>query len=323
MKLLSSILLLHLSVFLLAQKGKPISTNVVVADTPTIYLPFSITAKYSVRDMAISAAGDEMFYTLLAPDSYLMSIVYCKKQGAKWKEPVMASFSGQYSDLEPAFSPDGKKIFFASNRPLKKGDPVKDFDIWYVENRNGQLSEPVNAGAIINTDGDEFYPAVTKSGNIYYTAAYADSKGKEDIYVSEWKNGAYQKPYSLSDSVNSKTYDFNAYVSPDEDLILFSSQGRVDDTGGGDLYISMKDKSGNWKKAVHLPAPINSTRLDYCPYLSPDKKIFYFTSNRSVIQQQYDSPLTIKQLTGLLAQPGNGKGNLYTMSGEKIMSFAY
>jgi len=262
--------------FSFAQKDNQTINKEVHADTASVFSPAKLTEKYSVRDMAISPAGDELFFTVLAQGSYFMSIVHCKKKGAGWTEPEMAFFSGQYSDLEPAYSPDGKKIFFVSNRPLKKGGALKDFDIWYVENKSGQWSEPQSAGTVINSEADEFYPAVTKSGNIYYTAAYPDAKGKEDIYVSEWKDGAWQKPYSLSDSVNSKTYEFNAYVSPDEDIILFSSQGREDDMGGGDLYISVKDKNNNWRKAVHLPAPVNSPGLDYCPFISFDKKTFYF-----------------------------------------------
>ena len=34
-----------------------------------------------------------------------------------------------YSDIEAMFSPDGKRLYFASNRPLKEGDEPKDFDI--------------------------------------------------------------------------------------------------------------------------------------------------------------------------------------------------
>ncbi len=42
-----------------------------------------------------------------------------------WSNPETAWFSGRFNDLEPAFSPDGQKLFFTSNRPLKDADSAK------------------------------------------------------------------------------------------------------------------------------------------------------------------------------------------------------
>ena len=91
--------------------------------------------------------------------------------------------------------------------------------------------------------------------------------------------GQYAAAEALGDSVNSVFDEFNAFVDPAETFIIFSSFGRKDDQGNGDLYIS-KNINGVWASAVHVAAPVNSGALDYCPYISPDKKYFFFTSGR-------------------------------------------
>ncbi|MBK8496879.1 MAG: PD40 domain-containing protein [Chitinophagaceae bacterium] len=160
-------------------------------------------------------------------------------------------------------------MFFSSNRPLS-GSEIKDFDIWVVEKENGKWGEPRNLGAPVNTKEDEFYPSITKTGNLYFTAAYKNGIGKEDVFMAKLENGKYGEPVPLDTAVNSKTYEFNAFVSPDEDFIIFTSYGRKDDNGRGDLYMSIKDASGNWQPAKHL-SMLNSAKLDYCPFVSFDK----------------------------------------------------
>ena len=80
--------------------------------------------------------------------------------------------------------------------------------------------------------------------------------------------------------------------------------------GGGDLYISRK-VNGSWSPAENLGEKINSDALDYCPFLSNDGQLLYFTSERSVVKAYYQDRLSAKELTDLLTSPLNGKGNLY------------
>ena len=66
----------------------------------------------------------------------------------------------------------------------------------------------------------------------------ASTKGKDDIFVSKWENGKYTEPVSLSDSINSDGYEFNAFIAPDESYIIFTAYQREDGFGSGDLYMS-------------------------------------------------------------------------------------
>ena len=271
------------------------------------------------RDMAISPDGMEMFYTVYLQSSGFHTIIHLKKdKTGKWSSPAVAPFSGNYSDLEPAFSADGQKLFFCSNRPNGLST-TKNFDIWVVERRNGAWLQPSNLGPPINTGENEFFPSVAANGNLYFTAAYSKGPGKEDIYVSKWIDGKYSEPVALDSGVNSTLYEFNAFVTPDEKYIVFSSFGRKDDRGRGDLYISVKDENGTWRPARNLTA-INSERLDYCPFISFDRKTLFFTSERHSIPDAFPaSRVTYEQLKRMFHQPQNGTGNIYQVSWDALV----
>lgn len=219
------------------------------------------------------------------------------------------SFSGRYSDIEPFFSTDGKKLFFASDRPVNGDTTRNDYNIWVSQRKDQQWSEPEPLQPIINTEHDEFFPSLGRNGNLYFTCARENGIGKEDIYLSRYVDGKYIKPEPLDTNVNTATYEFNAYVSPEEDLIIFSSYGRKDDLGGGDLYYSKKDHEGNWTPSENMGSLINSVSLDYCPFVDFPRSNFYFTSDRNT---KSDKKITgvgeIEQLaSGIL----NGMGNIY------------
>lgn len=282
---------------------------------PQLFEPGLVSTKYPNRDIAISPDRKEIFYTLQSYKREFSVIMHLMQINGEWMQPIVATFSGPHSDLEPAFSPDGQRLYFASNRPTDKGVDKKDYDIWYVDKKDGRWGNPVNIGSPVNTNKDEFYPSVTNNGSIYFTAEYEGNKGKEDIYVSRLIDGKYTQPESISDAVNSKSYEFNAYVAPDESYIIFSSYGRTDDLGGGDLYISMKNGQGEWAPAQHLPEGINSKTLDYCPFVSADQQYFFFTSSRSNI----DFSDKYTELVQMLEAIENGFDNVYWIKFDSVL----
>jgi hypothetical protein len=284
-----------------------------------IFAPGLISDAMSNRDMAISPAGDELFYTIQSANGQVSVILQLRRIHGAWSTPAMAPFSGRYGDLEPAFSADGQTLYFASNRPIHAGGPVKDYDIWMVKKNKDGWGMPARMDSIINSSKDEFYPSIARSGNLYFTREMDNGKGKEDIVVSEWKDGQYQTPYSLPAAINSDKFEFNAFVDPGEQYILFSSFGRPDDLGGGDLYLSCKDGKGAWTQAIHLDSTINSRAIDFCPYISPDGKYFFFTSEKMVRQAPFDPPLDFTRLKQLLEGQGNGLNNIYWMDWKSVL----
>jgi hypothetical protein len=286
------------------------------SSSPVVFAPGFISDGFDNRDMAISPKGDEIFFTI--QHRALSVIMYSKKTGDAWSQPQVADFSGRFKDLEATFSADGNKVFFSSARPVTDtGTRAKDYDIWYVERKGASWSTPHHLSTVVNTVKDEFYPSLSRKGNLYFTRD--NGKTKEDILAAEWKNDQYAEPIPLPAEINSEGFDFNAFIDPDEEFIIFSSYKRPDDNGGGDLYISAK-KEGQWQPAKNLGGVINSGSLDYCPFVSFDKKYFFFTTKKMTIK-----PTAVK-LNGetvkkILSSPGNGTDDIYVMSFETIRQF--
>jgi len=249
-----------------------------------------ILAEYpKVRDFTMSLIAKEAYVTIQSPLEELAVIARLKLKDNVWAEPEIVSFSGTYKDLEPFLSPNGLRLYFVSDRPLYDSiASPKDNDIWYVERESvdAMWSEPINIQGPVNTEFDEFYPSIAENNNLYFTRDSPDTKGKDDIFFSEWGDAGYKNPVSMSDSINSASYEFNSYISPDESFIIYSGYNRKDGYGSGDLYISFKSEEGVWSKAKNIGGEINSAQMDYCPYVDIKNGVLYFTSRRSTIDKK-------------------------------------
>ncbi len=298
-------------------------TSVGFAQSPKIVLPEIFEEFPNVRDFTMTEAQNEIYFTVESYKKEYSFIAVIKKVKGKWTTPKVAPFSGMYKDLEPFLSPDGLQLFFASNRLNNSSGDIKgDIDIWYVTRAslNSKWSLPKNIGPIINTNKNEYYPSVTNKGDLFFTAEYDDAKGKEDIYVSRFVDGKYTKPQSLGTGVNSKKYEFNAYVAPDESFIIFSSYGRKDDTGRGDLYISYKGEQNIWQPAVNLGERINSKEIDYCPFVDFKTKTLYFTSAKNTLGKSFSSKKNIEELKAILKKGKNGLTKVYKINFSEFLN---
>ncbi len=268
------------------------------------------------RDIAISPKGDEIIFTLCDYRQTKRCLVVMKKTGSKWSRKGIFILSGKYRDIEPCFSVDGNKLYFASNRPIDSTSDRKDFNIWASKRTFDGWSIPEPLQSNINTENDEFFPSVSQNGNLYFTSVRENGIGSEDIFLSRYIAGRYLDPEPLDSNINTPTFEFNAYISPDENLIIFSSYGRKDDLGGGDLYYSKKNEQGNWIPAVNMGPSINSDQLDYCPFIDIFRGNFYFTSERILsidkrIEDVYEIEATANSIL-------NGMGNIYRVRLDRL-----
>lgn len=127
----------------------------------------------------------------------------------------------------PALTPDGQRMYFATDR-LTGGFGGKD--IWYVESNKGKWGEPVNAGELVNTAGDEMFPYVRDNGELYFASNGHYGLGGLDLYKMENVNGKEQLAH-LPVPLNSFADDFGIIFKPgsDEGLLTSGRSGRSDD----------------------------------------------------------------------------------------------
>ncbi len=262
------------------------------------------------RDFALSAAGDRIIYTVWSSGKGTLVELRRNRLG-----PRVVSFSGRDSDLEPVFAADGR-LYFVSNRPLP-GTTRSDFNIWSVELTDRGWGEPEPLPGAINTEADEYYPSLTRDGTLYFTAVYDDGMGKDDLYrARRAPDGTYPRVERLPAPVNSEFWEFNAAIDPDERYLVFTVAGRLSGPGRGDLAVSFRTPDDRWSAPVLID--INSPALDYCPSIAPDGQTLYFSSRRAIPPD--DAPVGYDDLQTRLRRPGNGGGDLYRVSIQRLLS---
>lgn len=268
----------------------------------------------NVRDIALTKSENELIFSAQSVMGDISALIHIKKNKDGWSTPEVLPFSGQYFDIEPYFTQNGLTLYFVSNRPLStKSLEPKDFDIWFVTrtHTNDKWSEPQNLGAPINTEMDEFYPVITNSKNLYFTLDDRSLNRKDDIYVSEFKDGVYTTPKPLGSAINTEGYEFNAFIAPDETFLIYTCYNREDGYGSGDLYISYRQANNEWSKAKNMGDFVNSEKMDYCPFVDLNTHTLYFTSKRNGIIQNHNSKLTIENLKTLFDSYKNGSSRLF------------
>jgi hypothetical protein len=299
------------------EEPKAYSINIqTTADHLMLFGENVISTPLYQRDLAISPQRNELIYTLGDYKQNKRCLVVLNQINENWTDAKILNISGKYQDIEPFYSNNGNRLYFASNRPIYNDVTRDDYNIWYSDRIEDSWSEPIALDSIINTRGDEFFPSLSDKGNLFFTATRDDGIGREDIFMSEFIDNEFTVPKPLPSEINTSKFEFNAYINPEENLIIFSSFGRSDGFGGGDLYISRKDDSGNWTASKNLGESINSNKLDYCPFVDWKSRNFYFTSERMLLDTKKLE--NIDELKGLSNSALNGFGNIFKIGFDKL-----
>ncbi len=229
-----------------------------------------------------SKDGTEFYYGVdLAGKA---EIRYTKLEKDSWSEPITIISHDVYSFNDPFLSPTEDRLYFISDRSLQDGAAKKDYDIWFATREKNGWSKPVNAGPNINTTANEYYISFTDKGAMFFSSnktADDDNTYDFDIYVSQNVNHEFQAAAKLSESINTRQYEADVFVAPDESYVIFCAS-RDEGLGQGDLYISFKNEDGSWTKSKNMGKPVNSLYHELCPFVTRDGKYFFYTSNKDI-----------------------------------------
>jgi len=249
------------------------------------------------------------------------ALVMMKEENGRWNMPEVAPFSGPYGGVDPFVSPDGKTVYFCSDRPRSgSGEPESDYDIWYVTRTGSGWSEAINMGAPINTDTHDFYPTLTRDGTLYFQSRREGGVGGADIYRAKLSDGQYREAEHLPEPVNGPGSEGDAFIAPDESYIIVSTYRSFDNIGQSDLYISFRTSDNTWSPLQNLGPAVNSAGGENCQILSPCGRYLFFTSRRNKNQSGTNPPdyATIRKWFN---SPQNGFGDAYWIDAEYIESF--
>lgn len=196
------------------------------------------TARYNEGAQTISPDGKYLFFTGCNRTDGLgrCDIYVSHREGKDWGEPynVGKPVNSEYWESQPAISPDGRTLYFISNRPGGSGG----YDIWKSTiTDDAKWGPALNLGPDINTAYDENTPFLHADGKtLYFSSDGWPGFGNKDIYYSRMDDaGKFQKPVNLGFPVNSFDDESGLVVSADGNFGMFSSNLK-DGSGGQDIY---------------------------------------------------------------------------------------
>lgn len=162
-----------------------------------------------------NSRGDTMYFSrnLIVEGSYKdisgkgnkLGLFYAVLKNGEWTGVKEMRFNdNSWNVTTPFLAPDGKRLYFASDRP----DGYGGSDLYYSQWKDGYWNNPVNLGKAINTGGNEAYPFVDESGDLFFSSDSLPGKGGKDIFFSRYADTVWIKPVGLSAPINSKANDF-------------------------------------------------------------------------------------------------------------------
>ncbi len=164
---------------------------------------------------------------------HTLKIFEAKRGTHDWQDVKELSFNSEsYYCLHPSLSPDGRKLYFASDMPGGYGGS----DLYVVEKMGAGWGTPENLGPRINTRENDAFPYVHESGKLIFSSKGHLSKGGYDIYVADISRGLKgAEVLNLGAPINTVKDDFGLVMNKDGNQGFFSSN-RNSGSGADDIY---------------------------------------------------------------------------------------
>lgn len=168
----------------------------------------------------------------------------------------------------PAISGDLNTFAFMGREKFYNG-------IYISRKQDGKWLKPYNITPSVQSDGNQTVLSLSNDGNILLLA-WADNFDS-DIWVSEYKNNRWNVSTPIGKPINSKYYESHACFSPDGNTIFFTSN-RKESMGDMDIFKCVRNEDGTWSNVILLGDNINTALNEENPFVSPDGKRLYFSS---------------------------------------------
>jgi hypothetical protein len=233
--------------------------------------------------VTFSPDGNDVYFTRADKEKKINHVMHSRKKDGAWQTAERVSFSSEdWSDLDPALSPDGNKMYFISTRPAPGKDPKrKDMDIWVSTRSGSDWGAPEHIAAV-NSANKEGSPSVDREGTMYFFSDRQSEVNNNAIYVSRFSNGKYSPPERMDAAVNAGPSDTSPSISPDGRTLLFYST-RGGGHGQADIYVSTLE-NGRWSAAKNLGPLVNTEEFEYNASVSRDGQTLYFGRKAQIFE---------------------------------------
>ena len=201
-------------------------------------------------------------------------------------ERLSKNVNSEYFEIAPYITPDGKRLYF-----VRRGHPQNTKidltpyaeDIWYSDLINGEWGPAVHMDKPFNQNTSNAVISVTADGNQIFIGGYYEDGyyAKKGYSVSRLTKDGWTVPKGI-EVVDYDKMCYGDYISDcfsADGTILVTSFNEHTKENINDLYVSFKTEEG-YTRPKKLPYPINTEHGEGTPFLAPDNKTLYFSSNR-------------------------------------------
>ena len=191
-------------------------------------------------------------------------------------EPFNMGFyvNSEYRDYFPALTADGQTIIFTRN--------IKGNEDFYTSvKKNGEWQQATSLSENINTPNfNEGAQSISPDGRyLFFTGCNRpDGIGRCDIYVCRREGNDWSKPVNLGQTINTGEWESQPSISADGSTLYFLSN-RPGGFGGYDIWKSVMNDEGYWTAPTNLGPNINTPYDEATPFIHPDGKTLYFSSD--------------------------------------------
>lgn len=247
--------------------------------TPVLFAPGIVSTDAIELDGVFAPDLKEFFFTRVMDGTPMF---HSELAGGAWSAPrPLMVYPGQARALavDMAVSPDGSELFFLGNyRPSgAAGAERTGTDIWRSRRVNGAWATAELVPPPISTVAGEVYPTIVRDGSLYFTSDRPGGPGRSNLYRAQrLAGGRFAEPVLVPSPINSEAGVGDPYVAADESYMVFSSN-RPPSVGTGDLFVAFRRPDGGWGEPAHLGETVNSEDTDFCPFVTPDGKYFFFS----------------------------------------------
>lgn len=262
---------------------------------PSLMLPGAVSGEMNDYNPSLSADQQTMVFARSEAAFDQARIMLSERPGPEtgWSVPRPIDFTDErYRDSDPWLTPDGRTLYFVSDRPTAGRGDRRDLDIWRSQRRAGRWQAPEHLGDVVNRSGEELGPEV-HNGLLYFATALRSGVGGLDIYAASLAANGYAEPRLLPAPINSSDSESDFTLSADGGTALFWRTVN----GRGLIHLAQRSADGDWSNPEPLPDSVNIGGFNFTPAFAPDGNSITFASNLQRSGQQagmadiYQAPL--------------------------------
>jgi len=235
------------------------------ASEPELFAPGIASTEYSDVRLTLSPDGrTALWFSRNRPGGAGGYDIWMSRRGAKgWAEATPVSFNTPAREFDPAFTADGRYVYFCSDRPGGLGGD----DLWRVPVTAAGFGDAQHLGAAVNSAKNEWAPMLSPDGlTLLFASDGFVGAGRMDLLTSRVDARGFQQAVALPGEINSAADEFDATFLSDGRTVVFARAANieVDDVR---VFVSV-ERQGRYSPGEALPEYVNTAGSDtYAPML--------------------------------------------------------